>query len=166
MITFKTCCFRLSLRTGAIIVAALEFILLIYSNYDEGWPISLVALTVNVVVLAFIGILIYGIVREKRSFLWLWVIIANTICGSLLALAILFTIVWIGLFFFRTSSYEGLSRHMHGLMYQRLSLYLYTVSIIQAIFSWIVYSYLYELSEREEEHKKESVAQTEMYNLV
>lgn len=163
---FKTCCSCLSLRTGCIIVITLEILLLLILNLSVEWSTFPIAIIIgNVVALAFIVYLFYGIFMENHTHLRWWIISNHLFILMLVVLCGLCIYNFINSTQHIESSNDRPQKEIKDGIVEALlapiieaivgAILLYmavavaAIAILQAIFSWIVYSYICELRVQE-----------------
>lgn len=168
----KSCCGCLSLRTGCIIIATLEFVILIPAFIPEPLSTELVIIGLRIAALAFVGLLVYGIVRENRMCLRLWVIING------IGIALLGAIVCLYAFAFLVMSLtppkpgsdnQNLGKGMFWMIFSSFALFVVAVVTVQGLSAFVVYSYYVELRDRDEVEKNksaEAATAPEMHGLV
>lgn len=166
---FKSCCGFLSLRTGCFLIAVAQLLMLLIADFvaDSEHPIVIVG---NLVVLIFIGYLIYGTLNENHTHLRWWMIINNSFT---VILAATFGFCLFGMLLITQQSHEGSDRRRLG-GYMTIMLLLTIgaiaglISTIQGIFSWVAYSYICELREQEDRKNatEKSFERSEMHSLV
>lgn len=169
---FKSCGWFLSLRTGCFFVAVAQLIVLLITNVFAEFSLHPVAIVGNLVVLTFIGYLIFGTVKENHTQLRWWTNINNSL---VVLLAALFSFCFFGfILVIVTMQLPSQLEPSQSGEYALLMVFLIVGAIagliftIQGIFSWIVYSYMCELRElddRKNANEKE-IGGTEMLSLV
>lgn len=165
MRVFNTCCLCLSLRTGCILIAVLEMIILILANIAAGQSISLDVIGTNIIATAFVGLLIYGIVMENCISLWLWVMINNVVIG------LLFCVIGVCAFHWTLDTLPRLESPSGFAYLITFILALLVAGILaccatRALFSYVVHSYTCELRNRENcknEYNDENIGKPNMY---
>lgn len=91
--TFKTCCYCLSLRTGCILIISLDLLIIfLYSYFLHNmfdWKISML---LEVIYSTAVGLLIYGVIKKQSTFLWCWIYF-KIIIISFIALGVLLAVM-------------------------------------------------------------------------
>lgn len=145
---FNTCCWCLSLRTGCILIVALEMIILILANIFAGLSTRLDVIGANIIATAFVGLLIYGIVMENCICLKLWVMINNVMFGLLFCAIGVYVFHWTPNILPHLESSSGLG-YLIALILTILAVGVLAYCATRALFSYVVHSYTCELRKRE-----------------
>lgn len=146
MVIYDSCFWCLSLRTGCILIITFEIIFQILGNVAFR-PLDLPLLAVisgNLLVGAFTGLLIYGIIEHKRSWLWLWIAINMII-------VILFAIlsVWTAVDYIFPTDLDPIGRGHTRLYSIIISVISAIFAITRIVFALIIYSYICKLHEQQ-----------------
>lgn len=153
MAAFRSCFWCLRLRTGCILIALLDMVLQLFLNLAAEWPTKPEFIGVNLAALAIVGLLIYGIVRENRKCLWLWMIVNNLVIALLTIVVVFCALGMIQLSqpYKTESDNELVFRALMGIYFIICGLVVLAISIAKGLFSYIVHSYICELRKNEEE---------------
>lgn len=154
MALYDSCCWCLPLRTGVFIIAIIEIIFQVVANivFVEMDVRIAVIISGNVIGITFIGLLIYGIILQKRSCLWLWLAI-DLLLVILLGLAAVMTVI--GTFHPKE---DGPDQGAEKLVAVITAVVSTAVITAQIIFGLVVFSYLCKLREIIEREEISSVS--------
>lgn len=153
---------------GCILVAVIDVILLLIGNTIVQWSTDVMTIGVNILVLAFVGLLLYGIVKENCTCLRIWVIINNILIGMLVC-----AVGFVAFVLILMQVAPGVKRSSRlGFYFLPLLLYFAlcvgAYGVPQAHFSCVVWSHMDEIRNRPNGTNKynENTATTKVYELV
>lgn len=159
MASFKTFCGCMSLRTGCLVIGALDIILLI------GFEPSLL----HLVQIFSSGALIFGVVKKKRDFFWPYLIVHSlSICvlTMMLILWIIFAAPVIEILI-RTKFSAQHDNEVLNVVVPIVTAVLIIFVIIHGFLLSIVFSHFVELRENEEDQEHPySNASTKLFDTV
>lgn len=144
MAVYDSCCWCLPLRTGCVLIALLDIIFLILANLAVGQlQVTLAAvISINLIVITFTGILLYGTFMRKRSWLWLWVAIDILLA---ILLGVLVVMVVVGY-----NSNPNTTDHGYGVLTAVIIGVISTaLAVAQVVFALLVFSYISKLREEQ-----------------
>lgn len=144
MAVYDSCCWCLPLRTGCVLIALLEIIFQILANLAVGeLQVTIAAvISANLVAITFTGLLLYGTIMRKRSWLWLWVAIDLLI---VILLGVLVVMVATGY-----SSDAEQTDHGYSLLTAVVIGVISTaLAAAQIVFALVVFSYISKLREEQ-----------------
>lgn len=144
MAIYDSCCWCLPLRTGCILIAVVDIIFQILANIAfVEMNVSLpVIISGNLIALTFTGLLIYGTIMQKRSWLWLWSTI-NVILMVLLGIFAVMAIIG-----YSSNPSEGPGAGVDKLFAVIVAVISTAVITAQIMFGLVVFSYLWKLREQ------------------
>lgn len=152
--SIKSCCGCASLRTGCIIVLTIEIILQTLINATVEWSSPTVAISANLVALLFIDLLIIGIVRRSRVCLWSFVIVNSILSSLILLVGTMCAVHYYNLLDEDENPVDSIgeifSTAVIAAMFAVYGMIAFTLGIIQAIATYVVYSFIRELREEDQ----------------
>lgn len=152
---YDSCCWCLPLRTGCILIAILDLILQVLATIaalEYQMPyLYVVIISGNLIAFTITGLLVYGTIVQKRSFLWLWTVVNAVV---VILLCILTVMCAIGFTDTAADTPGQADGKLASIIIGVLSAALATA---QFVFTLIVYSYICKLRELEDSRAERSV---------
>lgn len=155
MFTFKSFLWCLSLRTGLAIIILLEIILEL--NITAQWLMIPPIMAGHLAAIFFLCILLYGIARDSRNALWLWVILNAIIVVVILVLV---GLVALGIILIKPPKNPSPDYWAVEVVF------VFPIAVVQALFAFVAYSYICQLRELENLAKAKDIPQKELHDLV
>lgn len=158
MAVYDSCCWCLPLRTGCILIAVLDLffqVLATIASLELQIPyLYVVIISGNLIALTITGLLVYGTIVQKRSFLWLWTAV-NTVVVILLC--ILTVMCAIG---FTDTASDTPGQADGKLVSIVIGVISAALATVQFVFTLVVYSYICKLREVEDSMAENSVEES------
>lgn len=132
--TFKTCCYCLSLRTGSILIGVSDVITLFVSFFYSPFYIIFGGL-INTIATC---LMIYGAISNKSTFLWCWIYVKIIIIGFI-AVALAFSVMSLII--------QVIKGNWHNLTVILIFGGITAILIVHVLLITVVYSFAYKLRE-------------------